>query len=215
MRHEPGWVCPLKSWGRGWPRTLASVALGAQRSSLWAGEEQVQFQGWTSLFHPLGGESLSSFDLGSRGPAVSQAPSQVSQLPDDSRDQSRWLLVLSQVSGFATFLAHAGCPGPLAVGPLSMVATRTPLVQPGGVGPDCCRDSAREGGWGLGSWGAGSLPWEPGLGLWLQLMDWDGRSWQGRSLGGEGGELSLEVRGWGRGLCSLASQVGHIKAWEK
>ena len=88
MRHEPGWVCPLKSWGRGWPRALASAALGAQRSSLWAGKEQVQFQGWTSLFHPLRGreegqESLSSFDLGSRGPAVNQAPSKVSQLPDD------------------------------------------------------------------------------------------------------------------------------------
>ena len=34
-------------------------------------------------------------------------------------------------------------------------------------------------------------------GLWLQLMDWDGRSWQGRSLGGEDGELPLEVSGLG------------------
>ena len=49
----------------------------------------------------------------------------------------------------------------------------------------------------MGIWGAGSLPWEPGLGLGLQLMDWDGRSWQGRSLGGEGGELPLEVSGLG------------------
>lgn len=54
----------------------------------------------------------------------------------------------------------------------------------------------------MGSQRAGSLPWEPGLGLWLLLMDWDGLSRLGRSLGSgevraepqeKGGELPPEA----------------------
>lgn len=73
------------------------------------------------------------------------------------------------------------------------------------------------GGWG---WGVGSrnLPWEPGLGFLLLLMEQNGRSRAGRSLGWGGGRAVL----WGEGgvvpteaselwlgslLLGLASQV--------
>ena len=40
MRHEPGWICPLKSWGRGWPRAAASAAGPMSPSFLLSSLEQ-------------------------------------------------------------------------------------------------------------------------------------------------------------------------------
>ena len=62
----------------------------------------------------------------------------------------------------------------------------------------------------MGSWGAGSLSWEPGLGLRLLLMDQNGMSWQSRGLGGEGRAMG---RGWGAASGGFGAGVGVPAPW--
>lgn len=151
-----------------------------------------------------GQEFLSSFDLGSRG-----AVPQVSQLPS-GRAGTRGPAPGSQsLPGLATFVALLVAPAPSAVGLLSEVAGRTPAVAGRGLAATVIQRGREAGLWpwrlGVGIWGAGSLSWEPGLGLRLLLVDQDGMSWQGGSLGGEGRAMG---RGWGAASGGFGAGVG-------
>lgn len=62
----------------------------------------------------------------------------------------------------------------------------------------------------MGSWGAGSLPWEPGLGLWLLLMDRNGMSRLCGSLGGKGWAV---WGGWGAASRGSQAAVEVSATW--